>query len=388
MSSANPEPQAIEIAPRTTPFHWLEGKEGLAWLLCTGLILLTGVLKSINLVIVLAYVLVALWVVNVLLAKRPLRAITARRGALPTITAGEPVAWNLAVTQPELGNGYWMLEEQAGSQLHSWLIPPSPSTDWHIRVAATFPQRGRQSIAPLLASSGFPFGLCRRTRELLPATAFIVLPQPARVDAELLQRWLQHTFEGRDEERRRVRRVVQHEAELHGLRDYRSGDPIRRIHWKATARRGKVTVREYEDSIPPKLLLIVDLWLPRDTEPEHQHNVEQTIALATGICREWRKEAGAEFSMLLCAQEARVLHGGSGFAPTQEMLEALALAEGTSQPDVLSLMGELPRPVLAAPVLVVSSRANSSVALAVRQQLNRPISVVDIEQPEAWFRLP
>ena len=35
-------------------------------------------------------------------------------------------------------------------------------------------------------------------------------------------------------------------TELFGVREYRSGDPLRRIHWRSTARRGELIVREYE----------------------------------------------------------------------------------------------------------------------------------------------
>jgi uncharacterized protein (DUF58 family) len=35
-------------------------------------------------------------------------------------------------------------------------------------------------------------------------------------------------------------------SELFGLREYRAGDPLRRIHWRSTARLGELVVREYE----------------------------------------------------------------------------------------------------------------------------------------------
>src|SRR5262249_1768184 len=44
-----------------------------------------------------------------------------------------------------------------------------------------------------------------------------------------------------------------------GVRDYRPGDDVRRIHWPATARRGAPVVKEYELDLAPYFTLFVDL---------------------------------------------------------------------------------------------------------------------------------
>jgi len=48
-------------------------------------------------------------------------------------------------------------------------------------------------------------------------------------------------------------------SELHGIRDYRPGDPPRSIAWKATAKLGKLMTSEYENEVPVRGTLIVDL---------------------------------------------------------------------------------------------------------------------------------
>jgi uncharacterized protein (DUF58 family) len=50
-----------------------------------------------------------------------------------------------------------------------------------------------------------------------------------------------------------------------GVREYLDGDPIRSVHWPATARTGAVMVREYEGPRRPVVILVVDL---RDPDPE------------------------------------------------------------------------------------------------------------------------
>ncbi len=46
--------------------------------------------------------------------------------------------------------------------------------------------------------------------------------------------------------------------EFHQLRDYREGDAMRQIDWKATARRGRLIAREYEDERDQHIVFLVD----------------------------------------------------------------------------------------------------------------------------------
>lgn len=50
-----------------------------------------------------------------------------------------------------------------------------------------------------------------------------------------------------------------------GVREYLDGDPIRAVHWPATARTGKVMVREYEGPQRPYVVIVADL---RGPDPE------------------------------------------------------------------------------------------------------------------------
>lgn len=51
---------------------------------------------------------------------------------------------------------------------------------------------------------------------------------------------------------------VRGDADFHALRDYLVGDDLRRIHWKATAHRGTLMVREQVDPVRPDTTLVLD----------------------------------------------------------------------------------------------------------------------------------
>src|SRR5262245_7551033 len=329
-----PEPQVVELRPRPRRAWRSTWRETFLWLFAAALLMFTGILKGINLVIVLAYLLIGLWVMNLWLARRAVRGLSARRLPRPPIEAGVPVEWAIEIRGHGPAAGSWVLQEQVAETSASWLIVRTGRGVFRPRVRAMFPRRGRYLLEPLTARSSYPFGLAGRTIHLLPADELIVLPKPARVDTEKLRAWLFRAWAGGDDERRRLRRVVEREAEIHGLRDYRSGDSPRRVHWKVTARRNRLTVREYEDSAPPRLLLVVDTWLPPRPKPADRVRLEAVLSLAAGICRDWRREAGARLAMVLAGPKPLALDGPPGPGVTERFLIALALEEGGESTDV------------------------------------------------------
>jgi uncharacterized protein (DUF58 family) len=382
-------PEVVELGPR--PSRTRVGpltREGVLWLLAAAVMLFTGVIKAINLVIVLAYVLVGLWVINYLLARRALAGLSAYRPPRPPLQAGVPAEWPIEVRDAGAAPGNVVVEERVGDAAASWLVvrTGSPAV-LKPRVRATFPRRGKYTLEPLTAWSSFPFGLTGRTVTLLPADDVIVLPRPARVDGERLRNWMFRAWVAGDE-RRRLRRVVEREAEVHGLRDYRAGDSPRRVHWKVTARRNRLTVREYEDAAPPRLLLVLDPFLPKEPRDSDRARLEDLMSVAAGVCKEWRRDTGARLALVLAGPTPTALDGPPGPALTSRLLLALALEPGGEPGDVTKALTDLTRAALAAPALVLSTRADSPVAATVGRRLERTIASAHMGKPEAWYQLP
>jgi uncharacterized protein (DUF58 family) len=46
---------------------------------------------------------------------------------------------------------------------------------------------------------------------------------------------------------------------VRGVRDYVPGDPVRRVHWPSSARRGDLVVKEVEEPGAPRLVVALDL---------------------------------------------------------------------------------------------------------------------------------
>ncbi|MDO8282763.1 MAG: DUF58 domain-containing protein [Thermodesulfovibrionia bacterium] len=105
-------------------------------------------------------------------------------------------------------------------------------------VNFTFEARGRQVIDDLYLCSAFPFNFFVRCRKIKKSFDFIVFPEPKRCEL------LSHV----EEKVRRSGELPVNKAgfypEMISIRDYISGDPLRYINWKATAKTDKLQTKE------------------------------------------------------------------------------------------------------------------------------------------------
>jgi uncharacterized protein (DUF58 family) len=96
-----------------------------------------------------------------------------------------------------------------------------------------------------------------------------------------------------------------------GVRGYVDGDPIRLVHWPATARTGAVMVRELEGPKRSRLLVVVDLRAPG---PDADDEVEAAASRAAGL-------AIAALEQGTLVDLATVEAGGPRIAPVRSALE-------------------------------------------------------------------
>ncbi len=108
-------------------------------------------------------------------------------------------------------------------------------------VWMTLPRRGRTALALELASA-YPFDFFVRWGRTPPESGALVFPAPLSERPSSV--WAD---EGRpDEEEDRPVGAPLDAEEVAGVRPYQAGDPINRIHWKISARTGKLSTRLFE----------------------------------------------------------------------------------------------------------------------------------------------
>lgn len=113
---------------------------------------------------------------------------------------------------------------------------------------------GEYRLGPLWLSAADAAGLFEARRAFLQLDPFTVFPRVHPV-AGLRRFGARETLLPQE---RTAGRVGQSLAYL-GVRDYRPGDDLRRIHWPASARLGALAVKEHEIEIVPHFTLFLDL---------------------------------------------------------------------------------------------------------------------------------
>ena len=125
--------------------------------------------------------------------------------------------------------------------------------------------RGPVVIRDWVHEEGDPLGLFRRRWVADGIELTVLLPQFAS---------LRQTPTVREHEAMTTAPRAGHGTEIFGVREYRPGDTLRRIHWRSTARRGELVVREFE---PPG---VQNLGVFLDPNPASAEVADQVARLA------------------------------------------------------------------------------------------------------------
>ena len=110
-------------------------------------------------------------------------------------------------------------------------------------------------------------------------------------------------------------------GEFFGLREYRDGDDRRSIHWRSSARTGRLLVREYEEEAQQRATVLVDNALPEDAGDDAVDALERAISLAASLANTY---VGMGYAVRFVA---RGVHVPFSAGPTQlnRILRELAL---------------------------------------------------------------
>ncbi|HEY41325.1 MAG TPA: DUF58 domain-containing protein [Dehalococcoidia bacterium] len=148
------------------------------------------------------------------------------------------------------------------------------SLGWYHRVTRLYPircdQRGYFNFGPTRIRSGDLFGFSRQEIEVSDVNQLIVYPRIVPVE----QRGIPSKQPVGDI--RTKRHIFQDPILTMGVRDYHFGDSLKRIHWKTTARLGKLQTKVFEPTTSVDMGIFLDV---RTVQPPGWGAVTQSLEL-------------------------------------------------------------------------------------------------------------
>jgi uncharacterized protein (DUF58 family) len=151
-----------------------------------------------------------------------------------------------------------------------------------LRYDLTPERRGIHEVGPLAVEEHDPFRLMGLRHVAGGTSRLVVTPRLADLAAEAGG---QVSSEGESE---RVQPRADGGEDDLGTREYRAGDPLRRVHWRATARHGELMVRQEEQRSSPRSLVLLDTRaeafpLHADDDGDSDRAFERAVAFAASV---------------------------------------------------------------------------------------------------------
>ena len=237
------------------------------------------------------------------------------------------------------------------------------SQSWQFSLRPS--ERGYHQVGPGTVRSADLFGLLPASAQIggtkhivaypeAPALASLVVPADRPIGS----------LKGRN-------RLFEDPVRIAGLRDYRPGDPLKRIDWKATARLGQLQSRVYEASADPQLYILLNIdTLEHSWEGYLKEDLERSVSVAASVAI-WASEQ--RYSIGLLANGSfpdadRPIRLAPSRARDQigRVLEALAVIQPLTMGDLASTVRrESSRVPAGSTIMVVASLIPEELAAAI-----------------------
>jgi len=262
------------------------------WLIAGVLLFVLAAAFDLSLLVYAIYAIVLILVVSRQVTRSwAANVISNRKTSSTTANVGDQVTVKFEITNQSIWPIAWMIIEDLIPKKSLAFNPPALEINGkridvckfqaketkHWIYSITCHRRGYHQVGPTLVETGDMFGFNRRFRVLTEPEFLLVYPKIV-------------ALAGYDIDSQRpigevimTNRLFEDPTRIAGVRGYQPGDPLNRIHWRATASSGKLQSKLYEPSSLAGATLMVDF---HQTSFETQHEPvrsELSITAAASI---------------------------------------------------------------------------------------------------------
>ena len=232
------------------------------------------------------------------------------------VTVGDPATGRIEVSNASRrGMLPLLVELPVGETAARFTLPAlAPGRSHEELFVVPTRRRGVVPVGPATTVHGDPLGLVRRTVAWTQRTELFV--HPLTVSLESLGAGLLRDLEGEV-----TPDLSMSDLAFHALREYQPGDDRRYIHWRSSAKHGRLLVRQFLDTRRSHLAVVVD------TTPDVYAGGEEAVELAISCA------ASLAVRSILDEQDTTVVCHGQSVSRTTAPLTLDALARAEVGPD-------------------------------------------------------
>ncbi|WP_125227945.1 DUF58 domain-containing protein [Arachnia propionica] len=306
----------------------------------------------------------------------------------PRVQAGETVNGQVVVTATgRRRSAASTLQFLVDDEDVSFRVPELlPGTRHEERFSIPTERRGVIRIGPVSSVQGDPLMTLNRVKELSGVHELFVHPRIIRAGSGAVG-FL------RDVEGITTSNLSSSDVSFHALREYVPGDDRRSVHWRTTARTGRLMVRQFEETLRAHLLILLSTRAEDYPDPEDfELAVSVAGSLGTSALHEERQVTFVtsheelrfpdaigmldRLSGVECVENAPTLRQVASRHTGTPGLSVVALISGAASP------GELRGVQRVVPPGVVSFALRCNRAAQMSRTRTGPMSVIDIADLE------
>ncbi len=273
------------------------------------------------------------WITYSMLKKIHLKRLIPKRVMVGEVFTAEITLenkkWLIAAYLMEVTDFFTNHDETLNASIVFRRVGPQQKMAAHYH--AKLMRRGIYHFGPLQVSTWYPLGLVKRGSVFSVYDEIIVHPQIGKLSSH----WADDFFSVAEMAQQSQSRRGVFDDEFNHIREYRTGDSQRAIHWRSSARQGELMVRDYHQNRNYDLIIGLDLWLPSFPDQDQIERIEWAISLAGTICREHLKYSrDTKLTFISQGNSLEQLEVGIGSLGLEYLLDFLAtLQPGKPQTD-------------------------------------------------------
>ncbi len=235
------------------------------------------------------------------------------------------------------------------------------------------PQRGRYDLGPITAYFFDPLGMFYFKKTYPVYSELYIYPQTFRIRKfpflnKGVSPWL-----GVE-----TSRVSGDEDEFYGVREYKAGDPIKKIHWMASARHQQLIVKEFQRQTFLRATIMFNLEKDDNFGEGKESVAEYSIKIVASIAK-YLINLGVSVEIISHAGEVVHIPFNKGADHLDEVFKFLTLAQAESRITLLELFETFQRNIMEdSSLIIVTTDKNKAFLPAMLSLGTRNVSLVPV----------